>query len=96
MLGGSGRSSRGKEVQVRFHRTADGKVDPTGGEREGSTLAERRYQLSVKYNSDVCFLLGTASVVRGPDPATDPKYEFCDPVRASRALLRCWDPVHGT
>ena len=30
-----------------------------------------------------------------PDPATDPKYEFCDAVRASRAVLRCWDPAHG-
>ena len=63
MLGGSGRSQRGKEVQVRFHRTADGRVDPTGGAREGSTIADRRYQLSVKYNTDVCFMLGTASVL---------------------------------
>ena len=37
----------------------------------------------------------TSRMERGPDPATAPKYEFCDAVRASRALLRCWDPEHG-
>ena len=37
----------------------------------------------------------TKRLERGPDPATDPKYEFCDAVRASRAVLRCWDPAHG-
>ena len=37
----------------------------------------------------------TKQLDRGPDVATDPKYEFCDVVRASRALLRCWDPAHG-
>ena len=34
-------------------------------------------------------------MVRGPDVNTDPKFELCDTVRASRALLRCWDPAHG-
>ena len=37
----------------------------------------------------------TKRLERGPDPATDPKFEFCDRVRASRAFLRCWDPAHG-
>ena len=37
----------------------------------------------------------TKRMDRGPDVATDPKYEFCDIKRASRALLRCWDPAHG-
>ena len=32
---------------------------------------------------------------RGTDVMTDPKYEFCDVKRASRALRRCWDPKHG-
>ena len=38
----------------------------------------------------------TKRLSRGPDVATDPKSEFCDTVRASRALLRCWDSEHGT
>lgn len=38
----------------------------------------------------------TKGMERGPDVSTDPKYEFCDPVRASRALLRCWNPELGT
>jgi len=37
----------------------------------------------------------TRKLVRGPDVKTDPKYEFCDVKRASRAVLRCWDPAHG-
>ena len=37
----------------------------------------------------------TDKLDRGPDVATDPKFEFCDTVRASRALLRCWDPKLG-
>ena len=37
----------------------------------------------------------TWQLKRGPDVATDPKYEFCDVKRASRAVLRCWDPAHG-
>ena len=37
----------------------------------------------------------TKRLERGPDPATDPKFELCDRVRASRAFLRCWDPAHG-
>ena len=37
----------------------------------------------------------TRQLVRGPDVTTDPKLELCDTVRASRALLRCWDPAHG-
>ena len=37
----------------------------------------------------------TKQMDRGPDVATDPKYEFCDIKCASRALLRCWDPAHG-
>ena len=37
----------------------------------------------------------TRRMVRGPDVNTDPKFELCDTVRASRALLRCWDPAHG-
>ena len=37
----------------------------------------------------------TKRLERGPDPATDPKFEFCDRVRASRAFLRCWDPAYG-
>jgi hypothetical protein len=37
----------------------------------------------------------TKRMDRGIVIATDPKYEFCDVVRASRALLRCWDPAHG-
>ena len=32
---------------------------------------------------------------RGPDVATDPKYEFCNIKRASRALLQFWDSAHG-
>jgi len=63
MLGGVGRSARGKEMQVRFHRMPDGTIDPTGGEQEGSTLSQRRNHLSVKYSTDVRFLLGTASVI---------------------------------
>ena len=42
-----------------------------------------------------CHISATKRLERGPDPATDPKYEFCDAVRASRAVLRCWDPAHG-
>ena len=30
----------------------------------------------------------TKRLPRGPDVATDPKFKFCDTVRASRALLR--------
>ena len=41
MLGGTGRSNRGTEVQVRFHRMPDGTVDHTGGQQDGSTLATR-------------------------------------------------------
>ena len=37
----------------------------------------------------------TRDLLRGLDVATDPKFELCDPVRASRAYLRCWDPAHG-
>ena len=37
----------------------------------------------------------TKKLKRGPDVNTDPKFEFCDQVRASRALLRVWDPAHG-
>ena len=62
MLGGSGRSRRGKEIQVRFHRMPDGTIDTTGGDGEGSTLSEQRNRLSVKYDKQVRFLLGTASV----------------------------------
>ena len=40
-------------------------------------------------------ILATKRLERGPDPATDPKFEFCDRVCASRAFLRCWDPAHG-
>ena len=38
----------------------------------------------------------TKRLPRGPDVATDPKFELCDTVCASRALLRCWDSKHGT
>ena len=38
----------------------------------------------------------TKRLPRGPDVTTDPKFEFCNTVRASRALLRCWDYEHGT
>ncbi len=31
----------------------------------------------------------TKRLERGPDVTVDPKYEFCDTVRASRAVLRC-------
>ena len=37
----------------------------------------------------------TRRMVRGPDVNTDPKFELCDTVRASRALLRCCDPGYG-
>jgi hypothetical protein len=37
----------------------------------------------------------TRRLERGPDVATDPKYELCDIVRASRAVRRCWDPAHS-
>ena len=37
----------------------------------------------------------TKRLERGPDVTTDPKYEFCNTVRASGAVLRCWDPAHG-
>ena len=63
MLGGSGRSQRGKEMQVRYHRMPDGTIDTTGGRQEGSTLAAQRNHLSVKYDTQVRFLLGTASVL---------------------------------
>ena len=63
MLGGSGRSQRGKEIQVRFHRMPDGTIDTTGGLQEGSALAQQRNRLSVKYDTQVRFLLGTASVL---------------------------------
>ena len=63
MPGGSGRSARGTEYQVRFHMMPDGSIDTTGGKQEGSTLAERKYRLSVKYEKHVRFLLGTASVL---------------------------------
>ena len=41
----------------------DGSVDPTGGDQEGSKLADRKYQLSVKYEKQVRFLLGTCAVL---------------------------------
>ena len=63
MPGGSGRSARGTEYQVRFHWTTDGSIDPTGGKQEGSTLGNRKYRLSVKYEKHIRFLLGTASVL---------------------------------
>ena len=62
MLGGSGRSRRGKEVQVRYHRMPDGTIDMTGGQQPGSTLAEQRNRLSVKFDDNVRFLLGIACV----------------------------------
>ena len=63
MLGGSGRSVRGSEYKVRFHRMPSGAIDPTGGKQEGSTLAWRKSCLSVKYEKHIRFLLGTASVL---------------------------------
>ena len=36
----------------------DGTIDDTGGKQEGSTLTERRNQLSVKFGSDVRLLVG--------------------------------------
>ena len=63
MLGGHGRGKRGKEVQVRFHRMPDSTIDTTGGQQPGSTLAEQRSQLSVKFDKDVRFLLGLACVL---------------------------------
>ena len=63
MPDGSGRSARGTEYQVRFHMMPDGSIDTTGGKQEGSTLAERKYRLSVKYEKHVRFLLVTASVL---------------------------------
>ena len=63
MPGCSGRSQRGGRYQVRFHRKPDGEVDPTGGEKEGSSLAERQYRLTVKYDKQVRLLLATAAVI---------------------------------
>jgi hypothetical protein len=63
MLGGTGRSQRGKEMQVCYHRMTDGTIDTTGGRQEGNTLAAQRNHLSVKYDTQVRFLLGTASVL---------------------------------
>lgn len=40
-------------------------------------------------------IYATRHLVRANDVETDPKYEFCDVVRASRAIRRCWDPAHG-
>ena len=37
----------------------------------------------------------TKQMNRGPAVATDPKSEFCNIKRVSRALLRCSDPLHG-
>ena len=39
-------------------------------------------------------ILATKQIDRGPDVATDPKYEFCDIKCVSRALLWCWNPAH--
>ena len=61
-MGGAGRSARGNETQIRFYRMPDDTIDLTGGKQEGSTLAEKGKQLTVKYNTGVCFALGTASV----------------------------------
>ena len=63
MLGECVRSRHGKEVQVRFHQMPDGTIDHMGGKQDGSTLPERRNQLSVKFSSDVRFLVGTGSVI---------------------------------
>ena len=52
-LGGAGRSARGNETQIRFYRMTDGTIDLTGGKQEGSTLAEKGKQLTVKYNTGV-------------------------------------------
>ena len=41
----------------------DGSVDTTGGEQEGSTLGDQRNHLSVKFDKDVRFLLGTCCVL---------------------------------
>ena len=37
----------------------------------------------------------TRRMVCGPDVNTDQKFKLCDTVRASHALLQCWDPAHG-
>ena len=58
MLGGTGRSRRGNEIQVRFHQMPDGSIDGTGGKQEGSTLANRQNQLSVKYEKEIRFFAG--------------------------------------
>ena len=63
MPGFSRRIQRGGEYQVRFHWTPDGEVDPTGREKEGSSLAEQQYQLTVKYDKQVRFLLATCTVL---------------------------------
>jgi hypothetical protein len=55
MLGGAGRSRRGNEIQVRFHRMPDVSIDGTGGKQEGSTLANRRNQLSVNMRRKYVF-----------------------------------------
>ena len=52
MPGCSGKTQRDGEYQVRFYRTPDGKIDPTGGEQEGSKLGKRRYRLTVKYDKN--------------------------------------------
>jgi hypothetical protein len=41
----------------------DGTINTTGGQQEGSTLVEQHNHLSVKYDMQVPFLLGTASVL---------------------------------
>ena len=41
----------------------DSTIDTTGGRQEGSTLGQQRNRLSVKYDTQVRFLLGTAVVL---------------------------------
>ena len=40
-------------------------------------------------------IYATRHLVRTNDVKTDPKYECCDVVRASRAIQQSWDPAHG-
>ena len=41
----------------------NGSVDVTGGEQEGSKMADRKYRLLVKYKQQVRYLLGPGAVL---------------------------------
>ena len=68
----------------------DGTVDLTGRKQEGSTLVEKGKQITVKYNTSVCFALGTASV-RLPDGTEEGRRAKAFEYTVKFIHTHCWD-----